>query len=336
MLRLTLLLAPALLSLAASCSSDDRQPSTGGTGAAAGSSGAGGFSGGSAGSGGSSGGSSGQSGGAGQGGSGGSSGLTCPGLNPAGCTPGTCATGTKCDIEPCAPSSCNCPTGAWACANDCQAGVCVGTMDCSAIASSLAQTLPATGGCAAVVRLHFLTLQVVSHTFFCSPSASPDEVTARATAETDTGFGSGDLLSGANPADAWVFVERNNDLGGVAAVSARTGLTVFGGVIHWLGLGKVTYPSSWEVKNIESTCAGPALPALRGIDLTANGSVLGAAETLMAAAAVARTAVPAALAQGRTLRESLVMRYGPGLGYTGQPGNFANDSAEYVVLMNAD
>ena len=55
----------------------------------------------------------------------------------------------------------------------------------------------------------------------------------------------------------------------------------------------------------------------------------------MAAAAVARSAVPAALAQGRTLQESLVLRYAPSIGIA-RAGNFVHDSAEYVVLVNAE
>ncbi len=245
----------------------------------------------------------------------------------------------KCDLAVCAPSTCTCPpgTGAWACSKDCTAGVCVGTKDCSAISDALAQALPPTGGCTAVLRLKFSTLQVVSHTFVCGPIGPPNEAAVRATADADTTYGSGDLYTGPTPSDAWVFVERNHDVGGVAAVDATTGLTLFGAGIIWQGLGKVTYPPSWDTQNIESTCSGPVLPNRRGIDLVVSGGVaLSDAETAMVAGATARTAVPAVLAKSRTLRQSLVLRYGPHLGITGEPGGFANALAEYVVIINAD
>jgi hypothetical protein len=176
---------------------------------------------------------------------------------------------------------------------------------------------------------------VVAYNFVCGPSTAPDEAAARAIAETDTGFGTGKLLSGASPPDAWVFYEMLSDFGGASAVSARTGLTVFGGSVVWSGLGEVTFPPTWQTSDIGSTCIGPALPALRGIDLASTRGELATAETLMAAAAVARTAVPAALAQGHTLRESLVLRYAPKIGIT-QPGNFEHETSEYVVLLNAN
>jgi hypothetical protein len=150
-MRLADLLAGALLTLAVSCSSDDGKPS-GGSGASAGQGGTGGQSG-SGGQVGGAAGSGGQAAGGGQAGSGGKPNAKCPGLNPAGCTTGSCPAGTKCDLGVCAPSSCTCPTGAWSCAKDCQGGICIGTDDCSAIATSLAQGLPTTGDCTALVRL---------------------------------------------------------------------------------------------------------------------------------------------------------------------------------------
>ena len=341
-----------MTALVPGCSTDDETSGTGGT---AGQAGGGGHTGGAAGVGAHAGGGSAGSGGGLTGGNAGGGGIAgsggqatgggagtggqasgkCAGLNPAGCNGASCPTGTKCDLAPCAPSSCQCIVSAWTCSQDCHAGVCVGTKDCSTIATGLAQKLPATGACTGIVRLRFKTLQVISYAFECGPSAPPNEAAARATAEADTGFGTGTLLSGPNPPDAWVFNELKSDTGGAAAVSARTGLTVFGGSIIWLGLGKVTYPATWETNDIGSTCSGPSLPGVRGIDLASTPGGLPPAETLMAAAAVARTAVPAALAQSRTLRETLVLRYAPKIGIT-QAGNFEHDTAEYVVLLNAD
>ena len=285
---------------------------------------------------------SGSGGSAGAGGIGGSSGtdgggdtgtgLPCLWQNPAGCSQLPCPTGTTCDANVgCAPSSCSCnpKTGSWSCSEDCSGGICVGTEDCSSIATALAGNLPSTGSCTAIVRLSSTNLKIVGHAFVCGPTVAVSEAAARATANVDSGYGDGTLVSGANPVDEWVFYTSPGDYGGVSAVSSRTGLSVFGASIVWAGAGKVLYPTTWQKGDIGKACASPPLPAVRGIELYL-GKKLRDARTFAAAAAVWRTAIPAALAQVGTIRDVLVLLYPP------SPGSRPTAPPEYVVFVNEE
>ena len=301
---------------------------TAGTGATGGTAGTG-ASGGTAGSGGTSG--SGASGGTA--GSGGGDAGTCPVPSPAGCLTNGCPDGQWCDpTSGCASSYCECMGGAWNCTNDCAGGTCVGfdggTPSCTDIAASIAKQTQIIGSCTAVVRLTYTTLTHLGHQFVCGKYAQTDEAKALAQATQDTGFG-GKLISGPLPTDEWVFYDSPGDFGGVSAVSARTGLSVFGGGIVWMGKGKVVWPSSWLHDPLGQGCAPVPIPQARGFLLQGTSQPLPQLEVDKAVKKVWSTALPAGLAQWGYLFDVLVLSYPP------MVGPFDPSSAEYVVLINS-
>lgn len=210
-------------------------------------------------------------------------------------------------------------------------------VDCSPLVNSLAAKLPSDPVCTAVIRLAYQSLQVVGHVAICGPVAVVDEASARAVAQADTGYGHGALVSGSAPPDAWVFNVPPLDFGGVVAVGARHGLTVFGGGIVVTGGGEVTYPPSFEQDDLGQSCMGPDLPDARGIDLSRQpAEPLPVAEVQAVAQRAQRTAMPGALAKERELTTALVLLYPPAVGFTPEPGGFLASEAEYVVLLTAE
>ncbi|MEB2323744.1 MAG: hypothetical protein OZ921_14630, partial [Sorangiineae bacterium] len=109
---------------------------------------------------------------------------------------------------------------------------------------------------------------------------------------------------------------------------ARTGQTVFGGSLIWMGRGETNYPARWETSALGHDCEKvPDRPA-RGFDLR-DGSPLGQAEVDAALEVVWRTAVPAALYQWGYVFDSVVLLYPRTV------GAFDPTSAEYVVIVNS-
>jgi hypothetical protein len=207
-----------------------------------------------------------------------------------------------------------------------------GRADCAAIAARIASQTAMAGTCTAVVRLDYSTLTILSHAFVCGKYASPDEATARKTASTDATFqyagpaGDGSLLSGPDPADEWVFFQSPSDFGGVAAVSARSGLTVFAGSIVWMGTGDIIVPSTWDTSDLGSGCAPLPRPSIRGFNL---GSSEAGASFDEAADVVLQTALPAAFWQWGYVFDVVVLLYPRSV------GAFVPEKAEYIVLVNA-
>ncbi len=203
-----------------------------------------------------------------------------------------------------------------------------GTPSCSEVAKAIAKKAQIVGSCTIIVRFTQTTLTLLGHQWVCGTYAPPDELAARATAQQDTGFGSGVLLSGPAPADAWVFLVEPLDFGGAAVVSARTGLTVFGGGIVWAGKGDIKWPKTWLHDPLGEDCAPVSLPKVRSFDLGTGGLPLPAGEIDKALKRVRATALPSGLAQIGGY-DIVLLRYRPSVG--------AQDpsSDEYVVLFNS-
>ncbi len=186
------------------------------------------------------------------------------------------------------------------------------------------------GSCTVAVRLNYTTRAILGHQVFCGAYATTGEDEARRRAQADTGYGmTGTMLNATSPGDEFVFYLSPGDFGGAAAVSARTGLSVFGGSIIWSGTGEITYPATWrDPIALGSGCVGPDVRvASRGYDL-AGGTVLSAADVDAALSVVLQTAVPGAMRKGGYLFDAVVLRYPRTV------GAFNPATAEWIVLVN--
>ncbi|MBI2898246.1 MAG: hypothetical protein HYY06_32145 [Deltaproteobacteria bacterium] len=203
---------------------------------------------------------------------------------------------------------------------------------CSGLRDALAARMfPDQGACTAVVRLDHDSLGILGYQLVCGPYGGMTEDEARAIAQADTGYGAGgQMLNPADPEDAWVFYEPPGDFGGAAAVSADTGLSVFGGSIIWMGTGEITYPEAWaDADELGEGCADPDedLGPIRGYDLVGGGDL--AQEDAQAASEVVRaTVVPGAMWQTGYVFATVVLRYPRSV------GAFDPSTAEWIVLVN--
>jgi len=183
--------------------------------------------------------------------------------------------------------------------------------------------------CSVAVRLDYQDLSILGFHVACDRYSAIDEAQARATAQADTGYGeTAQRLSPEFPEDLHVFYEPPGDFGGVAVVSADNGHTVFGGAIVWDGVGGFTYPATWRpAAELAEDCTPlGSLPA-HGYDL--NLAVpLEQAQVEPAADAVARTALPAAMAAGGYIFHTVVFLYPRTV------GAFDPTTAEWVVVVN--
>jgi hypothetical protein len=183
------------------------------------------------------------------------------------------------------------------------------------------------GSCTVVVRLEFQSFSPIGWQLVCAPYGLVDEPTARANAQGDTGFGStANLLSPAPPSDEWVFHIAPSDFGGAAAVSARTGRTVFGGSIVWDGAGDIVYPTEWRAPPTLG-CADQGPIQATGYDLE-NAGPVSPDDVDAALSAVRSTPFPAALWTGGYVFDAVVLRYPRTV------GEFNPTTAEWVVLLN--
>ena len=184
--------------------------------------------------------------------------------------------------------------------------------------------------CTAIVRLDHDSLALLGFELVCGKYASVTESQARAAAFADSGYGqAGQMLNAQSPEDAFVFYESPGDFGGCAAVSARTGLTVFGGSIIWMGTGQITHPKTWRAVGPLGANCPPAggVPKSQGYDLV-NGAALAQTDVDKAVAVVLKTAIPGAMWKGGYVFDAVVLRYPRSV------GAFDPTSAEWIVLVN--
>jgi len=205
--------------------------------------------------------------------------------------------------------------------------------NCAALQSTLASELyRQIGACTVAVRLDYESYDVLGYQVFCGRYAATDEATARTSAQRDAGFGdNAQSLHRTAEETMYVFYQAPGDFGGAAAVSAKTGLTVFGGGIVWDGQGELTWPASWRLASeLGQGCGdGSSAPYTVGYDLI-NGT---REDTLspdadMALATATDTVLPAAFTQGGYLFEAVV------IAWPRTVGAFNPGTAEWVVLLN--
>lgn len=205
---------------------------------------------------------------------------------------------------------------------------CVASIE--ALAAALSQ-----GSCSVVVRLDYTTRAVLGYHVTCGPNATPvSEAQARAMGESDTGYGdpaTDVMLNVGNDESAFVFFRPAGDSGGIAAVNARSGLTLFGGSVIWSGTGEITYPQSWRPASELAEGCPPGDPGLQrhGYDLEVDGRALAASEVDAAVDVVRQTAVPAAFARNEAVFDMMVLLYPRTL------GPLDATTAEWIVLVNA-
>lgn len=203
---------------------------------------------------------------------------------------------------------------------------------CSEAIYALASALYAySDACTAVVRLDYQSRTILGYQLVCGRYRGVTTADAEATAAMDTGFGATGImvLSPDPPEDEFVFYQPPGDFGGVAAVSADTGLSVFGGGIVWNGAGDITYPNVWHpAGELGKACDGAGgIPSGRGYDLV-RGLTLGSADIEAALDVVRQTAVPAAMWEAGYVFDAVV------LAYPRTVGAFDPATAEWIVLVN--
>lgn len=221
-----------------------------------------------------------------------------------------------------------------------------GGASCEAAADAIVANLGGAGATSitVAVRLAAPTLEIQGYRAFTGLNKQVDEAAARDQAQTDTGFTFGcspaKSVSGSTPTDEFVFSEPASLAqcaccgdGWLAAVSARSGLTVFGTALSVGGVAQNSkpYPASWKpASDLVQGCPAPIkMPPARGFDFIAidkQGAVLDAASVQSAVSAVWKTAMPLALSRNEKVFDAVVLRY---------VGSFYDNSApEYVVLVN--
>jgi hypothetical protein len=137
-------------------------------------------------------------------------------------------------------------------------------------------------------------------------------------------------LSGSGSVDEFVFYWSAGDLSAEAAVSVRTGKTVFGGSIIWAGAGEIKHPKTWSAPAELGSICSPAepIPSSRGVS-TFEG-VLDAREVSGALTAVWNTAIPGALSRsGQVALEAVVLYYPPFVG-----GYDPRQPPQSIVIIN--
>ena len=202
------------------------------------------------------------------------------------------------------------------------------------IAALAAELYEAPGrACTVVVRLDYLTPVPLGYQIFCGPRATLTEAEARRRAMTDTGFTRlPDTLNPPDPEDEWIFAFPAVDFGAEAAVSADTGLTVFGATTVWAGSGDLEYPAAWrDPAELGSGCS-PAggIPANRSYDFSGWYPPL-PSEIQAVLDVVLQTAVPAAFWSHGAVFDAVVLRYPRTVG---GPDPFWAPTSEWIVLVN--
>jgi hypothetical protein len=203
-------------------------------------------------------------------------------------------------------------------------------MDCQARADAIAQQVGGAQACTALVRLDYGTKAIKGYRLLCAPYGVTTEAAARATAQADTGFGqTGQLLSGPQPMDHWVFWNPAGDFGGTGVVSVRSGTSMFGGSTVWGGAGDITYPTSFDPpEQLGLGCNSQApKPTSRGFDL-GGGQPLGAGDVSAAIDVVWSTALPDGLWKNSYVFDAMVLLYPRSVGAVDPT------STEYIVLVD--
>lgn len=199
------------------------------------------------------------------------------------------------------------------------------------------------GACTVVMRVGYMSREMLAYQAICGAYRQVSEAEARQRAEEDTSYGiDAQMLNAPEPEDEYVFYEREGDIGGVAAVSADTGLTVFGASLVWNGENEIKYPAQWRPgRELGQGCdESNGIAQRHGHDLR-TGEVLGQTDVDTALELVEQTAVPAAFWQGGYVFDAVVLYY-PGIVGGAAPQDAGPDSGpaqvppedELIVMVN--
>jgi hypothetical protein len=213
------------------------------------------------------------------------------------------------------------------------------TSSCEGSANALAALVrPAGTASELVVRLDYLSRRILAWHYFSDASSAPvAEDVARRVAVRDTGYGDAmgtwdKLLSGSDPSDEFVFFQAPLDFGGVAAVSKRSGLSVFGGSIVWSGKGDITYPKTWSSpEELGSDCSSSgASVSARGFNLVEDPALaLDPTQVASALEVLGTTAISLAFSKsGQSTLDAMVLLYPRSV------GELNPKTAEWIVILN--
>lgn len=185
--------------------------------------------------------------------------------------------------------------------------------------------------CSVVVRLDQATMRPIAYQPFCGPPTTTTAAQATALAESAMipYAPHPTMISPAMPDDVFVFYAAPSDLGGVVAVSARLGVSVFAASVVWGGGGQILLPTEWrDPWELADGCGnGTRIPRSRayllGVDAGAEAATVG-----HVIAAVELTVLPGALAERGTLLDAAVIGYVPGA------AGAVDGPREWVVVVN--
>jgi hypothetical protein len=134
------------------------------------------------------------------------------------------------------------------------------------------------------------------------------------------------------PGDVFVFAQPYivvGTIGGLVAVSARLGRTVFAASSVGDGWGEILLPADWrEPSELGDGCgAGGEIAQARGYELDAS-TVVDPPVVARVVAAVERTVLPAALAQGGSVFDAVVIPY------ERNAAEHTDENAEWLVVVS--
>jgi hypothetical protein len=209
---------------------------------------------------------------------------------------------------------------------------------CVAATAAIAAEAAGQEVCTFLVRVDAKSLEVRAHSKVCGSSAPIDEATARGLASQASILPGGATpsyeLIGGTPEDAWVYMVRWGDFGGLAAVSPKSGLVTFRARWDWLWTedslrsGPVIAPASWSQSDLGAGCAAPPSVRVQTFDLREEGKTTPPKSGEDAARMVLSTALPGGLAELGGVRNVVTLLFANYSGTVPIP-------LEYVVLVNA-
>jgi hypothetical protein len=213
---------------------------------------------------------------------------------------------------------------------------------CTTEIAGLSKELHVSGqACTVVVRLDFQMRSILGYQVICAPARTGvSEGQAFEMAVVETNIVETNIIpnlvsvSVGTPTDEFVFFAPPSDIGGVAAVSATTGQSVFGGTIIFGGRGEITYPMTWRAAvDLSTGCPSqPGVAPRHGWNALAQAP-LSVANVDAADLVVERTAIPAAFGDGGNVASVFVLLYPRTVG---EPEATADATAEWIVMLNGE
>ncbi len=187
--------------------------------------------------------------------------------------------------------------------------------------------------CSVVVRISATTMRPTGFQAFCGAATGATDAQAAALAEAAMiPSATPQRVEAATPADAFLFYAPPSDLGGIVAVSARLGVTVFAAPVVWGNPEQTFVPAQWrDGSELAYGCGtGVVIPRVRGVNLS-SGAALDAATIEPVTDAIRRTMLPGALADRGAVLDAVVFGYDPTPGRDGD----GDDGPLWIAIVNA-